>query len=533
MEQHNTHDPRRVLIAGGGTAGWLTACYLAKVLGQDPATCPRITLIESPEIGIIGVGEGSFATIRTTLQTLGIDEATFLREATATFKQGIRFADWELTPENGRHAHYFHPFDPPYFVDGAGLLPYWLLEDEATRVPFAEAVTFQKRVAEAQKGPKRLHQGGFGGPLNYAYHFDATKLARLLANHAVSLGVTHLQGRITDVKLGDDGSIAGVMTDSHGELDADLYIDCTGFAAVLIGKALKSPYKSVKHQLLTDSAIACQVPYDAPDAPIESYTVSTGHEAGWTWDIGLNSRRGVGYVYSSAHTTDTRAEEILRGYVGPKGKDYSTRVITFDTGYREAQWVKNCVAVGLSGGFFEPLEATGIMMIEVAIGMLTEFFPHDGPIDAQAKRFNTLMTMRNEKTVNFLKLHYCVTKRHEPFWRDNADASTIPDELNELLAMWKHRPPSRFDFIDDVDTFAYFNYQYILYGMNFRTDISAKAGGFAPRQAAADATFARIRGFGEKATQELPTHRELIEHVYAHGFVEKPKGNFMSVPKSA
>ena len=195
--------------------------------------------------------------------------------------------------------------------------------------------------------------------------------------------------------------------------------------------------------------------------------------------------------------------------------------------------MKNCVAVGLSGGFFEPLEATGIMMIEVAIGMLTEFFPHDGPIDAQAKRFNTLMTMRNEKTVNFLKLHYCVTKRHEPFWRDNADASTIPDELNELLAMWKHRPPSRFDFIDDVDTFAYFNYQYILYGMNFRTDISAKAGGFAPRQAAADATFARIRGFGEKATQELPTHRELIEHVYAHGFVEKPKGNFMSVPKSA
>ncbi len=516
--------PRRVLICGGGTAGWMTAAYLARVLGSNPATCPQITLIESPEIGAIGVGEGSFATIRTTLQTLGIDEAAFMRGSSATFKQGIRFADWEITPEGGGHDYYFHPFEAPYWVDGAGLLPYWLLQDEATRGPFAQAVTFQKRVAEARLAPKKPHHDGYGGPLNYAYHFEAAKLAKVLSDHARSLGVKHLQGRITDVKLAGDGSIASIMTDSQGELSADLFVDCTGFAAVLIGKALGSAYKSVRHQLLTDRAIACQVPYDRPDTPLESYTISTGHEAGWTWDIGLPTRRGVGYVYCSDHTSDERAEEILRAYVGSGGTDYSTRVIKFDTGYREAQWVKNCVAVGLSGGFFEPLEATGIMMIEVAIGMLTEFFPHSGPLDANARTFNTLMRMRNEKTVNFLKLHYCVTRRSEPFWRRNADPATIPDELNDMLAMWKYRPPSRFDFLDDVDTFAYFNYQYILYGMNFKTDYRPAAGSF-PNVEAARTIFDKVARYGENAVRDLPTHRALIEQIYRYGYVEKPRAD--------
>jgi len=519
--------PRRILIAGGGTAGWLTAAYLARVLGHDPLTCPRITLIESPDIGTIGVGEGSFATIRTTLETLGIPEETFIRGAGATFKQGIRFADWAVTPQNGKHNHYFHPFEPPYFVDGAGLLPYWLLSDPKTRPDFAEAVTFQKRIAENHQAPKRDYESGYGGVLNYAYHFEALKLAAVLRDHAKSMGVTHLQGRITDVELGAGGAIAGVMSDSHGRLDADLYVDCTGFAAVLIGKALKSPFRPVGHQLLTDRAIACQVPYPSPDAPLESYTVSTGHVAGWTWDIGLPGRRGVGYVYSSNHASDEEAEATLRAYVGPTATDFSTRVIKFDTGFREDQWIKNCVAVGLSGGFFEPLEATGIMMIEVAAGMLAETFPHSGPIDAGAKRFNDHMRMRNEKLVNFLKLHYCVTRRIEPFWRDNADPSTIPDELNELLEIWKYRIPSRFDVISDVDTFADFNYQYILYGMGFETNLEPARGSY-PNAAAAEQIFARIRTIGTGAARDLPTHRALIDTINGSGYRQKPGDRYMS-----
>ncbi len=527
--------PRRsILIVGGGTAGWMTAAYLAKVFGPADKGGVPITLIESPDIGTIGVGEGSFATIRTTLATLGIEEARFLRESTATFKQGIRFVDWEKTPVTDaggcvHHDHYFHPFDPPFFAEGAGLLPYWLLQDPATRVPFAEAVTFQKRVAEAARAPKRIHEGGYRSPINYAYHFDAANLGRLLATHAKSLGVRHLEGRVSEVRLAEDGAIAGVTSVEHGELTADFYVDCTGFRAELIGKALKSPFKSVGHQLLTDRALAVQVPYDAPDTPIESYTVSTAHEAGWTWDIGLNDRRGIGYVYSSNHSGDDRAADVLRGYLGPRHKDKDFRLIRFDTGYRETQWIRNCVAVGLSAGFFEPLEATGIMMIEVAISLIVDLFANAGPLDGSARVFNERMTQRNEKIVNFLKLHYCVTRRREPFWRDNADPRTIPDELNALLEMWKYRPPSRFDFIDDIDTFSYFNYQYILYGMNFHTDYEAARGSF-PAVEAAEKTFARIRAFAERAVQDLPSHRGLIHQVYTLGFLDKPAVSLAGVP---
>ncbi len=528
--------PRRILIAGGGTAGWLTACYLARVLGGPtggkPGLTPQVTVIESPDIGVIGVGEGTFPTIRTTLQTLGIDEATFMRETTATYKQGIKFVDWEHAPIAGQHNHFLHPFDAPYWVDGAGLLPYWLLQDEATRPPFAEAVTFQPRVADADRAPKRPYEGNFAGPLNFAYHFDAVKFAHLLEQRGLELGVTHLKGNISSVMMAEDGSIGHIVSPEHGVVEADLYIDCTGFAAVLIGKAMGVAQRSVKPCLFTDRAITCQVPYEAPKSPIHSYTVSTAHEAGWTWDIGLSERRGVGYVYSSDHSSDERAEEIVRAYAGEKARDVTTRVIRFDPGYRETQWVKNCVAIGLSAGFFEPLEATGIMMIEVAVGMLADFFPHSGPIDASAELFNRLMRQRCEKIVNFLKLHYCLTKREEPFWRDNTAMASIPPELQAMLAMWKTRPPSRFDFLTDVETFAYFSYQYILYGMGFHTDIEAARGSFANSEAA-QKIFDKIKSFGEHAVKDLPSHRDLIEQIYEHGFIDKANEKFAAAVKRA
>src|SRR3954471_223789 len=184
---------RSIAIVGGGTAGWLTAAYLARFLEVANHSDIQITLLESPEIGIIGVGEGTFPTIRDTLKFLGIDESRFIRETSATFKQGIRFVDWAETPRDGRHSHYFHPFEAPFYTEGTSLVPYWLLQDEASRPPFAEAVTIQNRVAEARRAPKRPHEGDFAGPLNYAYHFDAARLATVLAERAVELGVVHIQ----------------------------------------------------------------------------------------------------------------------------------------------------------------------------------------------------------------------------------------------------------------------------------------------------------------------------------------------------
>jgi tryptophan halogenase len=505
---------RSILIVGGGTAGWLTAAYLAKFLQLSDDGRLEITLLESPEIGIIGVGEGAVPTIRTTLQFLGVDESRFIRRTGATFKQGIRFDDWVHTPKDGKRSHFLHPFEAPFYTEGASLVSYWLLQDEKTRPPFAEAMTIQNRVAEAQRAPKRPHEGEFSGPLNYAYHFDAHGLSQVLADRARELGVRHLRGLMTGVELDATGAIDHVITQEHGDLTADLYIDCSGFRAELIGKALGVPFKSVKDTLFTDRALACKIPYDRPDGPIESYTIAAAHEAGWTWDIGLNGARGIGCVYSSAHISDARAAEILDAYTG--GRSADARIIPFDAGYREKQWVKNCVAVGLAGGFLEPLESTGVVLIEAAVGMIAELFPHNGPVDAPARRFNELITARFDNIVNFLKLHYCLSQRDEPFWRDNADPASIPERLKELLDQWKYRPPGRFDFLLDLESFAFFNYQYILYGMEYKTDLSPVRDEF-PNVREAEKIFAKIKTFGERATKDLPTHRALIQQINAEG----------------
>ncbi|CAN5373146.1 tryptophan 7-halogenase [soil metagenome] len=508
---------RSLLIVGGGTAGWLTAAYLAKHLQVAEHARLDITVLESPDIGIIGVGEATFPTIRNTLQFLGIDEARFIRETSATFKQGIRFNDWAQTPTDGVHHHFFHPFEAPFSTDGSSLAPYWLLQDEATRAPFAEAMTIQSRVADAQRAPKRPHEGNFTGPLNYAYHFDSARLAEVLAERAVELGVRHLEGALRTVELDATGAIDHVVSVEHGRLEADLYIDCTGFRAELIGKAMASPFKSVRDILFADRAIACKIPYDRPDAPIQSFTLASAHEAGWTWDIGLNGARGIGCVYSSDHMTDDQAEAILRGYIGEAAAEITPRRIAFDAGYRQKQWVKNCVAVGLSAGFLEPLESTGVVLIEAAVAMIAELFPHNGPIGAPAFRFNELMSARYDNIITFLKLHYCISQRIEPFWRANRDPASIPDRLADLLEQWRYRPPARFDFILDLETFAFFNYQYILYGMGFKTDLSPGRAEF-PNVAAAETLFRKIRGFGERATQDLPSHRDLISQINRFGF---------------
>lgn len=506
---------RSILIVGGGTAGWLTAAYLAKALRVDEQAHLTITVLESPEIGIVGVGEATFPTIRNTLRFLGIDEARFIRETSATFKQGIRFVDWAENPKGERHHSYFHPFEAPFSTDGTSLAPYWLLQNEAGRAPFAEAVTIQARVADAQRAPKRPHESDFSGPLNYAYHFDAAKLAGVLAERARELGVRHLQGALSEVVLDETGAIEHLVCPQHGDLTADLYVDCTGFRAELIGKALGSPFKSCKPILFTDRAMACRAPYDRPDAPIQSYTVATAHEAGWIWDIALAGARGVGCVYSSDHMDDDRAEAVLRDYLG--GAEIQTRKLSFDAGYREKQWIRNCVAVGLSAGFLEPLESTGVVLIEAAVAMIAEFFPHSGPVDAPAKRFNDLMTARFDNIIVFLKLHYALSRRTEPFWRDNTDPASIPERLAELLEQWRWRPPSRFDFILDLETFAFFNYQYILYGMGFQTDLTGGAAEF-PDVAGAARLFAKIRGFADRATLDLPSHRDLIAQINRTGF---------------
>ncbi len=509
---------RKVLIVGGGAAGWLTAAYLARALGVQSGRGPAITLVESADIGILGVGEGTFPSIKGTMSTIGIEETRFLRAANATFKQGVKFVNWLRPPGTPGADNYFHPFNlPSYRGGGLELLPYWLLGAAGPGVGFAEAATMQTRVAHASRGPKRLSDGDYQGPMNYAYHFDAVRFAALLCEEAQALGVERVIATVDDVALDEAGAIAAVITREAGRLSADLYIDCTGFRGALIGGALGSPYKGLNDVLFADRAVAIQAPYDRPDAPIASYTISTAHEAGWTWDIGLSERRGVGYVYSSRYTDDARAEEVLRSYLGPTSKDLPARFLKFNVGYRETQWVKNCVSVGLSAGFLEPLESSGIGLIETAAYLISHLFPFDGRMERTAKLFNELMAARYARVVDFLKMHYCLTKRTDsPFWIDNADPATIPDSLAARLEMWRCRPPHRLDFVADLEMYLPASWQFVLYGMEFATDLSASAASY-PRFETAQREFRMIRQISEAAVSDLPGHRSLVDHMKAQG----------------
>lgn len=507
---------KRVLIVGGGTAGWLTAGYLAKRLGADLPGGARITLVESAEIGILGVGEGTFPTIRRTLSTIGIDEAEMIRRCGATFKQGARFAHWVDPPGTPGRDHYFHAFQVAESPGGLELLPYWLL-GVAGDAGWDEVASPQKGAADAFRAPKLATHPDFVGPLNYAYHFDAVTLAALLREQAVANGVSHLVDTVAEVLLGPEG-IAGVRTNGNEVLDADLYIDCTGFRAELIGKALGMPYRSCRDVLFCDSALAIQVPYQAPNDPIASYTISTAQEAGWVWDIGLEHRRGVGHVFSSSHIDDDRAEQQLRAYLGSAADGLDVRKFRFDAGFRETSWHKNCVAIGLSSGFFEPLEATGIVFSELAAATLVNLFPWGGDFETSARQFNSVMLQRYERTLDFIKLHYCLTRRRDSaFWRDNAEAASVPDSLHDRLDRWRFRPPTELDIDANLDIFTEASWQYVLYGMGWKTDLSAKAGIYRYHDDARQA-FARVRGQAGYAIGALPTNRDLVNQAHARAF---------------
>ncbi|MEJ7806472.1 MAG: tryptophan 7-halogenase, partial [Telluria sp.] len=265
------------------------------------------------------------------------------------------------------------------------------------------------------------------------------------------------------------------------------------------------------HVLFNDTALAIQVPYPQEHSPISSQTTSTAQSAGWIWDIGLPTRRGIGYVYSSAHTSDAAAEQVLHQYVG-QSDGASARKLTFKPGYRRQFWHRNCVGIGLSAGFIEPLEASALALVELSAAMLSDDMPATRAVmEIVARRFNEAFTYRWERVIDFLKLHYVLSRRTDSdYWRDNRAA---PERLDELLTLWRHRPPSRTDFgrIDEV--FPSASYQYVLYGMGFRTEHGAGKGH--PEQV--DAYFREAAALTARMLGALPANRELIDHIKRHG----------------
>jgi flavin-dependent dehydrogenase len=509
---------KRVVVVGGGSAGWLTAGVIAAEHRAASPSGLEVTVLESPDVASIGVGEGTWPTMRDTLRRIGVSETDFIGECDASFKQGSKFVGWVT----GRaEDYYYHPFVLPVGYNETKLVPQW--QAGHAGIPFADLVSFQPHLCEQGRAPKQISTPEFAAVANYAYHLDAGKFGLFLQKHCTEkLGVRHLLDHVVGVNSKDNGDIASLRTKAHGDVAGDLFIDCTGFSSLLLGKHYGVPFVSSKHVLFNDAALALQVPYADENCPIASHTISTAQTGGWIWDIGLPTRRGVGHVYSTAHVSDEQAEAALRAYIertaGPAAARAGTpRRLSINPGYRDRFWHRNCVAVGMSGGFIEPLEASALALVEFSAAMISDDMPATrAAMDIAARRFNDAFAYRWARVIDFLKLHYVLSRRVDgDFWIDMRRAESIPDRLRELLTLWRYQPPSRYDFYRVEEIFPSASYQYVLYGMGFlpETRHATRRPGDPER---AEQLFGETAELTRRMLSGLPTNRELLRQIAEH-----------------
>ncbi len=478
----------------------------------------QVTLVESPDVNPIGVGEGTWPSMRDTLRKMGISETEFIRECDASFKQASRFQQWVTGAQDDA---YYHPFAFPQGYGEIDLVSGW--ETLAAGEPFAAVVSPQPQLCEQGKAPKQKTTPEWAAVANYAYHLDAGKFGLFLQKFCTrNLSVRHILDHVLGVQSADNGDILALHTGSNGAIEGDLFIDCTGFSSMLLGGHYKIPFVSRNDTLFCDTALAIQVDYETGDSPIASHTISSARHAGWIWDIGLPTRRGVGHVYSSVHTTDEQAEQVLSKYLmetggTPGGGAGTPRKIAFNPGYRASFWHRNCVAVGISAGFLEPLEASALALIEMSAAMIRDELPCSREAMAViARRYNERFRYRWERAIDFLKMHYVLSQRTDSdFWLDNRRPESIPERLQELLELWRYRAPSRRDFYEIEEIFPAASYQYVLYGMGFRPH--KRASGGSAGAVLAGRIFEENKRMADKYLAGLPSNRELIEYTAAHG----------------
>jgi len=422
---------KKIVVIGGGTAGWMTAASLSNSLGSEHYS---ITLVESDSIGTVGVGEATIPPLLLYNKSLGIDEVDFVRKTKATFKLGIRFVNWRNIGKE-----YFHPFGLiGVDTDGIAFTNYWLrwkklggnlgfsafsAETEAARQGKFSAV-------RSDAGPKIMPD------INYAYHFDAGLYAQYLRSYAENRGVLRVEGKIEGARQDpDSGYITSIALESGRKIEGDLFVDCSGFRGLLIDKVLKTGYRDWSHWLPVNSAVALP---SRKSSPLLPYTIATARDAGWQWRIPLQHRTGNGYVYCDHYTDDEIARRsVMTGLDSESLAD--PRAIKFKTGVREKFWVKNCIAIGLSGGFLEPLESTSIHLIQEAVTKLLSVFPRDGIDEVLVRKFNREVAEQYQDTKDFLIAHYTTTQREDTeFWR-YVKNMPIPDSLNDKLELFRSR----------------------------------------------------------------------------------------------
>ena len=508
---------KTVVIVGGGSAGWLTAGIIAARHNplSDDGQGIKVILLESPDVANLGVGEGTWPTMRDTLRQIGLSEVDFLRSCDVSFKQGSQFINWQ----RGEGESYYHPFIAPGGYGSVNLAAHWL--HRGTNSTFADVVCPQGKVCDLGLAPKTPQTPEYAFSLNYGYHLNAGKFVELLQRHCVEkLGVEYQLGHVDQVLSAENGDIAALSLTDGKKIHADLFVDCTGFAALLIGKHYNVPFVSQRDCLFNDTALAVQTNHASEDTPIASCTKSTAQSSGWIWDIALPTRRGIGHVFSSQHVSIGKAEDELQRYLDADpalAKDQpSPRKITFQPGHRESFWHKNCVAVGVSAGFVEPLEASALVLIEKSAEFISNNLPQDrSAMTVVAKRFNDIIGRYWIDIIDFLKLHYVLSERTDSeYWREHRESQTMPDSLRDSLDLWRSHVPWVSDSNNRVELFSAASIQYVLYGMGFVTDInSSRYRSWNKDAALADRLMQDNLGKTEALMASQPTNRDLLNLV--------------------
>jgi tryptophan halogenase len=418
----------RVVVVGGGTAGWMTAAGLVSVVPGAAS----VHLVESAEIGIVGVGEATLPHLRAFITRLGIDERTFMAATHATFKLGIQFRDFGAIGES--YIHPFGTYGQP--LDGVGFHHFWLRRHHAGAV--SGIGDFSAGVVAAREGRFTHPDPDLTDPttsFGYAYQFDATRFAPFLRAHAEARGAVRTEGRVVTVDRDPaSGDVRAIVLADGQRIEGDLFVDCSGFRALLIGDAMNEDWEDWSHWLPCDRAVAA--PCASPPGPIEPFTRATAMAAGWRWRIPLRHRVGNGYVYASDHLSDGAATDALVAAMeSPPLAE--PRLLRFRAGRRRRSWVGNVLAVGLASGFLEPLESTSIYLVQMAITQLIEHFPDRIVADADRDGFNAQVDAEYDRIRDFLILHYHATTRNDsPFW-DHVRTMAVPDSLADKMALWR------------------------------------------------------------------------------------------------
>jgi hypothetical protein len=522
---------RDVVILGGGTAGWMTASYLSKAFGSQI----RITLIEADTIPKIGVGEATVPNLqRVFFDFLGIPEEEWMRECNASFKGAVKFVNWRKTPNSHGNNHFYHHFGLIPNCDNVPLSHYWALDRHSSEG------YMQSPLLDAKLSPRALDGTRC---MAYAWHFDANLVAAFLRKLAVGWGVNHVVDELANVELNEDGSIAALTTRKGGRYAGDLFVDCSGFRGLLINQAMKEPFIDMSNHLFCDSAVAAPVPHDDKLHGIEPYTSAIAMKHGWTWKIPMLGRFGSGYVFSSKFVSrDEATDEFVKLW---KLDPNTTKLnqISFRTGRNRRAWVKNCVSIGLSSCFLEPLESTGIYFIYAAIYQLAKHFPDKSFNPTLIARFNEEIETMYDDSRDFIQSHYFTTSRDDtPFWLANKHEMHLSDNIKHKLETYKAGLAVNMPLADEGTYYSNFetefrnywtnsSYYCIFAGMGLRPDAPMPKLRYRPSSVEkAEKAFSTLRQQTVDWKARLPSTYEYLQAL--HG-VEKPPVSVPSLEKSA